>query len=416
VMTNATKDDGKHAPMGQFARMRTYPTAEDKDVTAPNADTLYTLAWLDLSKEPYVVTTPDMKGRYFMLPMLDAWTNVFQVPGSRTTGTGPQKYVITGPKWHGTVPAGVTQYKAPTNTVWILGRIYSDGTPQDLDQVHALQDQMTLVPLSAYGKPYTAPPGTVDPKIDMKTPVRDQVGHMDAASFFGMMSQLMATNPPAPADKPMLDEMAKIGIVPGKAFDASKLSPGVTAALEGVPQAAQEKIKSQAKSGGAQDENGWLVMTKTGVYGTEYLQRAFVTAVGLGANRPEDAVYPVSMMEGADHQPYDGAHKYVVHFDKGQTPPVKGFWSLTMYDEKLYFVANSLNRYNVSSRSQFKQNADGSTDIYLQKDSPGTGKEANWLPAPAGKFALMLRLYWPDPQAPTILDGSWKPPAVKQAD
>ncbi len=146
VMTNATTDDGKHAPMGQFAKMRSYPTAEFRDVTAPNADTLYTAAWLDLSKGPYVLETPDMQGRYFLLPMLDAWTNVFQSPGSRTTGPGPQKYVITGPGWKGgDLPAGATRVKSPTDLVWIIGRIYSSGSPEDMDAVHALQDKMTLL-------------------------------------------------------------------------------------------------------------------------------------------------------------------------------------------------------------------------------------------------------------------------------
>jgi hypothetical protein len=416
VMTNATADNGTHAPMGQWAKMRSYPTPEFKEVTAPNADTLYTVAWLDLSKEPYVLSVPDMKDRYFLLPMLDAWTDVFEDPGSRTTGTGPQKYVITGPGWKGgKLPAGVTQYKSRTNLVSILGRIYSSGTPDDLDAVHAIQDDMPLVPLSAYGKAYTAAPGTVDPTIDMKTPVRDQVNSLDAQSFFGMLSQLMVKNPPRAADKPIVDKMARIGIVPGRKFDPSKLSPAVVGALPTVPREAQEKIRAHVKSGGATEENGWTIMLDTGQYGTDYLQRAFITAVGLGANRPKDAVYPTSLTD-AKSQPYDGAHKYVLHFDKDQKPPVKGFWSLTMYDDQMFFVQNPLNRFNASSRSQFKTNPDGSTDIYLQKDSPGADKEANWLPAPSGKFVLMLRLYWPDETPPTILDGSWKPPGVTRAD
>jgi hypothetical protein len=182
VMTNIAQADGHHAPMGQFANMRAYPTAQFRDVTAPNADTLYSSTWLDLSKEPYVLAIPEMKDRYYLMPMLDAWTNVFQVPGKRTTGTGPQKYAITGPDWTGKVPAGVTEYKSPTNLVWIIGRVYSTGTPEDYAAVHKIQDDLSLVPLSAYGKPYAPPAGKVDPAVDIKTPVRDQVDHMDAAS------------------------------------------------------------------------------------------------------------------------------------------------------------------------------------------------------------------------------------------
>jgi len=161
-------------------------------------------------------------------------------------------------------------------------------------------------------------------------------------------------------------------------------------------------------------ENGWIFTTKTGIYGTDYLQRALVTAIGLGANRPQDAVYPTSEAD-ADGKPYSGANKYVMHIDKGEMPPVDGFWSLTMYNGEYFFVDNPLNRYTVSSRSKFKTNADGSVDVYIQNESPGKDKEANWLPSPKDKFILMLRLYWPKEKAPSILDGSWKIPPVKPA-
>jgi hypothetical protein len=153
-------------------------------------------------------------------------------------------------------------------------------------------------------------------------------------------------------------------------------------------------------------------MLKTGIYGTEYLQRAFVTAIGLGANRPQDAVYPTSEVDG-EGKPYSGANKYVLHFAKGQTPPADAFWSLTMYDADYFFVPNKLNRYTLSSRFDFKYAEDGSLDLYIQNDSPGKDKESNWLPAPKGKFVLMLRMYWPKEKSSSILDGSWKPPAVK---
>ena len=208
--------------------------------------------------------------------------------------------------------------------------------------------------------------------------------------------------------------MAKIGIVPGQNFDVSKADPVVAKVLHGVPKAAQEKIMSQMQAGGSVNVNGWTYKTKgIGIYGTDYLQRAFVTAIGLGANRPQDAVYPTSEVD-AEGKPYDGANTYVMHFAKGQTPPVRGFWSLTMYDGEYFFVPNPLNRYALSSRFKFKYNKDGSLDFYIQKDSPGKDKEANWLPAPSGKFILMLRLYWPRERAPSIIDGTWKPPVVKR--
>jgi hypothetical protein len=417
VMTNVRGVEAMRGPMGQIIKARTYPDASFRDVTAPNADTLYTTTWLDVSQEPWVLSLPDANDRYYLFPLLDGWTTVFQVPGKRTTGTGPQKYAITGPNWKGTLPEGVTEYKSPTSMVWILGRIYCTGTPEDYATVHQLQDRISVVPLSAYGGTYIAPRGTVDPNIDMKTPVREQVNALSAQDYFNLLAKLMKDNPPTAADAPMVAELAKLGIVPGKEFDINKLSPEAVAALQAVPNAANAKIMGWFKDGIAagvnQDVNGWVFTTKTGIYGTNYLQRALITAIGLGANRPQDAIYPTSETD-ADGKPYSGANKYVVHFDKGQLPPVDGFWSLTMYDGGYFFVENPLNRYSISARQNLKTNADGSVDLYLQHDSPGAEKESNWLPAPADKFILMFRLYWPKETPPSIIDGSWTIPPVKQ--
>jgi hypothetical protein len=412
IMTNVAAPEGNRGPMGQFIRAREYPNSSFRDVTAPNADTLYTTAWIDVGNEPWVLSIPDMKGRYFLAPMLDGWTNVFQVPGKRTTGTGAQTYAISGPGWSGALPAGVKEYKSPTSIVWILGRIYCTGTPEDYAAVHAQQDQFQLVPLSAYGKTYTVAPGKVDPAIDMKTAVREQVNRMDAVAYFTLLAQLMKTNPPANADAAALARFAKIGLVPGKDFDASKLNADFA---KRIPEIAFDRIMLQFKiNKDVQHTNGWNFTTKTGLYGTDYLMRALVTAIGLGANRPQDAVYPTSLKDAHDDT-YDGANKYVVHFEKGQTPPVEGFWSITMYDAQYFFVANPINRYSISPRQNLKSNADGSIDLYVQKDSPGADKDSNWLPAPAGKFILMLRMYWPNESGPSILDGTWTIPEVKKA-
>ncbi|MCB8822700.1 DUF1254 domain-containing protein [Microvirga rosea] len=411
VITNVAAPEGTRAPMGHLIKLRHYPDAAFRDVTAPNADTLYTTAFVDVGQEPWVLGLPDMKDRYYLMPMLDGWTTVFQVPGKRTTGTGPQTYAITGPGWTGTLPQGVKEYKSPTNIVWLLGRIYCTGTPEDYAEVHALQDQVKLMPLSAYGKPYTPPAGKVDPSIDMKTAVRDQVNRMDAVAYFTLLAQLMKTNPPAAADAPALAKFARIGLVPGQDFDASKLRADFS---KRIPEIANDRIMIQFKiNKDVHDIDGWGFTTKTGIYGTDYLMRALVTAIGLGANRPQDAVYPTSQKDG-DGQVYDGANKYVMRFAKGQLPPVEGFWSLTMYDGAYFFVPNPINRYSVSARQNLKANPDGSIDLYIQKDSPGADKESNWLPAPAGKFILMLRMYWPNESNPSIIDGTWTIPPVKK--
>jgi hypothetical protein len=411
IMTNVAEPKDSHAPMGQFYKARTYPNASFKDVTAPNADTLYSTAWLDLAKEPYTLSLPDMQDRYFLMPMLSGWTDVFQVPGKRTTGTKAQKYAITGPSWTGKLPDGLVELKSPTNMVWILGRTYCTGTPEDYQACHALIDKYELVPLSAYGKPYAPPSGKVDPTIDMKTAVREQVNNLDAGAYFKLLASLMKDNPPAKEDAPMVAKMAKIGVVPGREFDVAKLDPTVAKAVQGVPKVAFEKIMAHFKTAGTQ-ENGWMFATKAGLYGVDYLQRAFITAIGLGANRPQDAIYPTSETDG-DGKPYSGANRYVMHFEKGKTPPVNAFWSVTMYNAGYFFVDNRLNKYTVSPRNDLKFNADGSLDLFIQSESPGKDKEANWLPAPKDKFILMLRMYWPKEKDPSIIDGSWKIPPVK---
>lgn len=416
VMTNVETAAGTRAPMGNFARIRAYPTAEFKDVTAPNADTLYTTAWVDVSEEPWVLSLPDADGRYYLFPMLDGWTNVFQVPGKRTTGTAKQTYAITGPGWTGTLPPGVEEYKSPTSIVWLLGRIYCTGTPEDYAAVHKLQDEVSIVPLSAYGKPYTPPAGKVDATIDMKTAVREQVNAMSTDEYFTLLAKLMVDNPAAGDDKPMLDKMARMGFVVGQPFDSSKLDAASQAALAKVPALANQHIMGHMQGGIAigdmKLENGWGFTVKTGLYGTNYLQRAFITAIGLGANRPQDAVYPTS--EGpSPGASYSGDKNYVMRFEKGALPPVNGFWSLTMYDEGYFFVANPINRQSISARQNLKPNPDGSVSLYIQNASPGADKESNWLPAPEGKFILMLRMYWPKDTPPSIIDGSWVIPPVE---
>lgn len=410
--TNVDSAGPTRAPMGQLIPMRAYPTAEYRDVPGANTDTLYTMVWLDVSKEPWMFSIPDMGDRYYMMQMLDGWTNVFQSPGTRTTGEKAQKYAITGPGWSGTLPKDVTEFKSPTGLVWILGRIYCTGTPEDYAKVHALQDKFSVVPLSSYGKPYAPPPAQVDTSLDMKTPVAAQVQALSVNDYFSYLAKLLKTNPPAAQDSAIVAQMARIGLVPGQDFDRSKLSAYDEEALNPVTKLGLMKMVKRV-----QDQhpiNGWLVFgSEVGNWGSDYLLRATTAWLGPGWNLPADAVYPLSKKD-TNGNDYNGAeHKYVLHFDEGQFPPVKGFWSLTMYDENNFLAPNPLNRYTLSQRDKFVSNPDGSVDLYLQADSPGEAKETNWLPAPKAKFGLMFRLYWPKERPPSIIDGTWKPPAIK---
>jgi hypothetical protein len=397
-----------HAPINQFGNALKYPAASDHTVVRMNIDTLYSWAWLDLSKEPMVLSLPDTTGRYYMMPMLDAWTNVFASPGTRTTGNKAGDFAITGPGWKGSLPNGLKEIKAPTNMVWIIGRTQTDGTP-DYPAVNALQKQYKLTPLSAFGKPYGPPPGVIDPAVDMRVGPADQLAKMDSTTFFKTLARLMVSNPPSAADGPALAQLAKIGVVPGQDFDPSKLDPEVAQALDNSVRLALEKLRAASKTWG-KSVNGWNIPpTNVGEFGTDYNFRAVVAFIGLGANLPADAIYPFAFVDG-DGKPLSGANRYVVHFDNGQTPPANAFWSLTMYDAQNYPVDNPLNRYTISSWMPLKYNADGSLDVYIEKDSPETKKEANWLPAPAGDFSITMRVYHPKL---AMLEGTWSPPRVK---
>jgi hypothetical protein len=413
--TNVAAPDAEHAPMGQMIKMRSYPAVDNHCCAAPNADTLYTMAWLDVSNEPWVLSIPDMGNRYYIVPMLDGFSEVFKVASPSTTGSKAQTYAVTGPGWSGTLPKDVTEVKSPTGMVWVLGRVYCTGTPEDYKAVHALQDKFAVVPLSSYGKPYTPPLGVADPRIDMKTAVRKQVDALGIDEYFNYLAKLMKTNPPTAQDAPIVAEMAKIGLEPGKDFDANKLALLDREIIKTVPKLALVKMVEHMKQ--QKTTNGWLYFTSgVGQFGTNYLLRGMANALGPGWNRPQDAVYPLSQKDASGNS-YDGApHRYVMHIEKGQTPPVKAFWSLTMYDPEFFFVPNSINRYDLSQRNHFVTNPDGSVDLYIQADSPGKNKEPNWLPAPKGKFSLVMRLYWPTQTPPSILDGTWTPPPVKRQE
>jgi hypothetical protein len=416
-MTNVDKAEGLHAPMGQFGNVKRYPPADYRGVSAPNADTLYSVAWLDLS-EPQVFSHPDMGKRFYLFEMTDLWMTDFETPGTRTAGGHAANYLITGPGWAGPVPAGMKQIKCATRYMVILGRTYADGTDRDYETVNALQAQYKIVPLSAYGKAYNyqRPPVNPNPGFSMTDGPQSVILNMDTTTYFNMMAQLMGgAAPPSSHDAPMLARMAKIGLVPGKPFDMTKLEPSVLAGLKDLGKTALQRIEANKDSMGA-IVNGWVVTKGLGVYGTDYIKRAVVAAFGWPANLEQDAVYPYTEVD-SEGRALSGANNYKLTFPKGETPPVNGFWSITMYeiDKGWWFVPNPLNKFTVSPRDNLKYNADGSLTLYFQNESPGKDGEANWLPAPKGDFIPMLRMYWPREKDPSINNGTWKPPPVEKA-
>ena len=402
----AGKEFGK-GPMNMFVNVPAFPPADLKVVVRINFDTLYSIAWLDLTKEPQVISAPNTDGRFYLLPMLDMWTDVFASPGSRTTGSQAGNFLVTPPGWSGAVPKGFMRINAPTPYVWIIGRTKTDG-PADYDAVHKIQAGYKVTPLSRWGKAPQPVTVKIDPSVDMKTPPKVQVDAMPAAKYFTYAAELLKLHPPHITDEPIIAQMKRIGIERGKSLVFDKLDPAVKKALESAPEDAQQLMKWKIPTL-ARVANGWSMNTDTmGVYGNYYLKRAIVAQVGLGANLPEDAIYPLNLGDETG-TPLNGVNKYTIHFDKGATPPVNAFWSLTLYDTEGFQVANPLNRFAVSSWMPFKYNADGSLDLYFQNESPGTDKEANWLPAPKGPFNLTMRLYAPKSEA---LTGKWNPPSI----
>jgi hypothetical protein len=404
-------------PANTFASAPAYPPGDLKLVVRFNFDTLYSLGYLDLTKEPMIVSAPETNGRYYLLPMLDMWTDVFATPGWRTTGTRAQTFLIVPPGWRPdlrdkvveqfNLPKDIQRIDAPTPYVIIIGRTKTDG-PSDYDAVHKIQAGYTITPLSQWGKPPQPVTVKVDPAIDMKTPPKVQVETMPAARYFAYAAELLKVNPPHITDQPMIAQLKKIGIEPGKSFDINTVDPAIRNALASAPEDAL-KLMAWKVPTVARVANGWSMNTDTmGVYGNYYLKRAIVAQMGLGANVPEDAIYPLNLGDETGKQ-LDGSGKYVLHFDQGMTPPANAFWSVTLYDTEGFQVPNALNRFAVSSWMPFKHNSDGSLDLYFQNESPGAGKEANWLPAPKGPFNLTMRLYAPKSDA---LTGKWNPPPV----
>ena len=412
-MTNAEdKTVIGHGPMNRWFHAERFPDASFKGVVRANVDTLYSILWGDVSREPLLISVPDSQGRYYMLPLLDMWTDVFAVPGTRTTGNQAQIFAVAGPDWQGEVPAGVRLIRSPTPCFWLIGRIQTNGTG-DYKAVHRFQAGLQAVPLSAYGKSYTPSRGTVDPAIDMKTPPVRQMAAMDAGEFFGRFAELLKRVPPHYSDYPLLSIMERrLGFKVGESFDVANLDPalqkGLARAVQDGPRLLHKVIKAVPT-----DPSGWKYYLKGGNYGINYGVRAAIALIGLGMNLPEDAVYPIAYIDGKGRE-LNGAQRYRLHFSKEQLPPADAFWSVMIYDKEGFFIDNPLNRYALGDRDPLQYNADGSLDLYIQSSSPGKEQESNWLPAPVdGVFSLVTRIYAP---RASVLNGSWKMPPIQRVD
>lgn len=393
-------------PMNRFTHMRAFPPGDFKEVIRPNFDTLYSILWFDLTDEPLVVSVPDTAGRYYMLPFLDMWTDVFALVGRRTTGTGPGHYALVGPGWTGTLPDGVVRIDSPTPFGWVIGRTQTNG-PADYPAVHAVQDGFVATSLSVWPAAPSVPTVRTDPTIDMTTAPVEQVLALSGVELLERTAELMMLHRPHLVDQPIVARMRRLGLVAGEPFDVTALDDDTRAAIEAGAAAAQERMTRLARMHPIVD--GWSQPTfGIGVYGTDYWRRAVISKIGLGANLVEDAVYPVLMFDKAGNPPV-GEVDYALHFDADALPPVDAFWSVTMYDGDGFPVPNSIDRYTLGDRDPLVYNTDGSLDLYIQRLDPGEARRSNWLPSPAGPLGVTMRLYDPHPE---VLDGTWTPPPL----
>lgn len=412
VMTAVPAPDaeGTAAPINQFAKMPTYVSPDFKNVVRISLNGLWATAWLDLASESQVLSVPEVP-RYFVMSVMDTWTNVFASFGPRTTGKGPGAFLIAGPGWRGAAPAGVQEVvRSPTRYAWILGQTQANG-PDDFAAVNAVQKDYKLTPLGAWGTDYTPPAEVpVVPGIDLTRTPPDQVNGMGADEFFRRMTSAMADSPPAEEDWRSLAGMKLLGMEPGVPFDIGTADPDVADALRRSVQSVQSLLADGVA--GMKNVNGWIQPANIGRYATDYETRAGIAYVGLGANQPADTIYPTAYVD-SDGMPFDSAHNYVLRFGKTELPPTNGGWSLTIYQGNFY-VRNAANRYAISPWMPLVYGEDGSLEIYIQADPPGADREANWLPTPAsGSFNLTIRNYWPKE---AVLSGTYKTPPVRRVE
>jgi hypothetical protein len=391
------------APINQFSYATNLATPNSRLIIRPNADTLSTSGWLDLAKEPIVLHVPDVAGRYYLIPMLDAYSNEFASVGSRTTGTRERNYAIVGPQWHGSMPEKMTGViNAPTNTVWLLGRTLVNG-PSDLQNAVAPTRQYQLIPLSAYRKFLETGNYTPPAKVAVTPPNPDFVGSpvtrsrgFSMPAFFDVLAKYAVENPPPANQLAKASVFVRTGEINRNQLTSTVVSGATTTMINQLSSASKQR-------------NGWRFDPNAGNYGADYPLRAAIAKFGFGANIPADAVYMTAHTDISGESP-TGINSYVIHFRTGQTPPERGFWSITPYDRSGFLVSNSIDRYDVGSQTGLVLNPDGSLDIFLQSAAPHA-MQGNWLPIPAAPFTLTLRIYWPDR---SVLNGSWTPPSLSK--
>ena len=403
-------------PENTLVRVRRFPDASFRAVVRPNVDTLYTTAFIDMDRGPWRFEMAANDLRYETMPLMDGWTNVFAAPGSRTTGRDGGRFLLVGPKWQGTPPGGLTLLRSPTRIAWLIGRTQTHGEA-DYPLVHRLQDGLRLTrwPAPADSAPDAAPAPAAASAAGTAAatpapPPIEQMRAMDTTALFERLARLMADNPPSPADAPMVETLDRLGLAPGRPPQWGPLQRSAAALGRWLA----DRQVARALAAPPTSPQGWFTPpSHVGRYGTDYATRAAVAMVGLGANLPDDAIYPVARVDGQGRR-LDGSHRYRLHFAADAGPPVHAFWSVTAYGPDDFFIDRPERRYALGDRDPLVRNADGSLDLWIQAEPPAPAQRSNWLPVQAGQpFLLNARLYWPRTEA---LDGRWQMPPLERLD
>jgi hypothetical protein len=387
-------------------------------VVTHNNDTLYSTAWLNLSSDALVLSVPDTAGRYYVLGLLDFFTNPFANIGRRTSGTHAGRFLVTGPQWRGTVPDGMTHIQSPTNWVWLIGRILIDG-PAEIPTVTALQDCFTIHPLSVYSAGDSAKSSYQGERFDCRF---DSTQISSTPHFVQTVNRALAENPPPRHEQELVDAFHKIGI--GAGLETTILDSlcaperrGVERAIDNLPASLRDAAGKTMSGPGAKpgESDSWNRPEILGpTFGDDYLRRAIVAQKYIGALASVEAMYPMANIDSNGH-PLDGSRRYRMHFAPDRLPPVDAFWSMTMYSAADYMlVQNPIDRYAIGDRTAgLKHDADSGLTIWIAHDAPAPDRASNWLPAPTGRFYLTFRAYQPKDE---FLNGSYRLPAIEPAD
>jgi hypothetical protein len=404
-------DNLGHAPVNQFSHARKLADPDARDVVAPNHDTLYSIAFLDLKKKPEVLEIPANINRFFAFELVSPWTENFANIGSATGQQKGGNFAIVGPDFKGKLPKGVKKVRSPYTRVWLIGRTYIK-SEKDTRKVNAIQDSYGLVPLNRYGKDYTPKTTNKDTTVDSAAIPGLGPGD-DPLEFYSALNDLMKKFPPPPADQPELDKLAAIGVGAGALPTNPDTLQGMRDAVTQGPANIQAKLIARYVAESPK-HNGWL-LGDIGTYGTNYELRAITDKVGVGALSTNVAIYALAQTD-RNLAPLTGDTRYVLHLPADQLPvPAKAFWSMTLYDANVFLYPNPFKRYLINDRTNLHYNPDGSLDLYVQANQPSDSQQAqNWLPSPPGApFKLIFRLYEPGKARAGILDGTgWQPPAI----